>query len=238
MDPETAAEWISVRAPPKWRHGSALQLTPHFHVLLPEAVFEEAPQGGPDAQAARSHPLPPPDDAEVERLLRRVALRVVALLRKQGKLDPVACADALDALRARAAQQRLPLGEAPSRPKPRCAFLDGFSLHANTWVHENDRDNLVRLCGYGARGPLCLERLSRLPDGRLAYRMKRPSASGQNSSAPAENAVLCPERRFPRYGDPPRALPPRWHGRHLRAGSRLLARKGRLFILIPRSSRT
>lgn len=46
-------------------------------------------------------------------------------------------------------------------------------------MHENDRDNLIRLCGYGARGPLCLERLSRLPDGRLAYRMKRPSASGQ-----------------------------------------------------------
>ena len=46
-------------------------------------------------------------------------------------------------------------------------------------MHENDRDNLVRLCGYGARGPLSLERLSLLPDGRLAYRMKRPAAGGQ-----------------------------------------------------------
>ena len=48
-----------------------------------------------------------------------------------------------------------------------------------TRVHENDRDNLRRLCAYGARGPLSLERLSRLPDGRVAYRMKRPTASGQ-----------------------------------------------------------
>jgi len=161
------------------RFGSALQLTPHFHVLLPEAVFEDLPVIGPDAQAACHRPLPSPDDDEVERLLRTVALRVVGLLRKQGKLDNVSCDDALDALRARAAQQRLPLGEAPSPSKRRCAFLEGFSLHANTWVHENDRDNLRRLCAYGARGPLCNERLSLLPDGRVAYRMKRPAASGQ-----------------------------------------------------------
>ena len=38
--------------------GSALQLTPHFHVLLPEAVFEEP----------RLVPLPPPTTAEVEQL--------------------------------------------------------------------------------------------------------------------------------------------------------------------------
>ena len=87
----------------------------------------------PDAQAARPHSLPPPDDEEVERLLRTVAARVVSLLRKQGKLDNVSCEGVLDALRARAAQQRLPLGEerSPPKPKRRCAFLEGFSLHAN-----------------------------------------------------------------------------------------------------------
>ncbi len=85
------------------------------------------------------------------------------------------------ALRARPAQRRLPLGDeySPPKPKRRCAFLEGFSLHANTRVHENDRGNLRRLCAYGARGPLTLEGLSWLPDGRLAYCMKRPAASGQ-----------------------------------------------------------
>ena len=39
----------------------------------------------PDAMAARPHSLPPPDDEEVERLLRTVALRVIRLFRKQGK---------------------------------------------------------------------------------------------------------------------------------------------------------
>lgn len=160
------------------RFGSALQLTPHFHLLLPEAVFEEVSGAG---APIRLHLLPGPDDDEVETLLRTVALRVVKLLRKRGKLDEAEpCEGALDFLRARATrQQRLPLGEErlPSKRR-RCAFLDGFSLHADTWVHENNRQGLERLANYGARGPLSLERLSQLPDGRLAYRMKRPSASG------------------------------------------------------------
>lgn len=163
------------------RFGSALQLTPHFHVLLPEAVFEEVSGASP---AVRAWLLRGPNDAEVTTLLRTVALRVVKLLRKRGKLDEAEpCEGALDFLRARATrQQRLPLGEERlPRQRRRCAFLDGFSLHADTWVHENNREGLERLAHYGARGPLSLERLSQLSDGRLAYRMKRPSASGATS---------------------------------------------------------
>jgi hypothetical protein len=47
----------------------------------------------PDALGARPHALPPPDDEEVERLLRTVALRVVGLLRKQGKLEGTTTTD-------------------------------------------------------------------------------------------------------------------------------------------------
>ncbi|HZW88400.1 MAG TPA: transposase [Myxococcaceae bacterium] len=65
------------------------------------------------------------------------------------------------------------------RSSRRCAFVEGFSLHADTWLHENDVTGLERLCNYGARGPLSLERLSVLPDGRLAYRMKRASPTGE-----------------------------------------------------------
>jgi hypothetical protein len=32
----------------------------------------------------------------------------------------------------------------------RCALLEGFSLHANTHLHANDRQGLERLCRYGA----------------------------------------------------------------------------------------
>jgi hypothetical protein len=53
------------------------------------------------------------------------------------------------------------------RSARRCAFVEGFSLHADTWLHDNDVVGLERLCNYGARGPLSLERLSALSDGRL-----------------------------------------------------------------------
>jgi hypothetical protein len=165
------------------------------------------PQIGPEADALVARPvlLPSPDDEEVERLLRTVALRVVRLLRK---LDNLTCDGVIDALRAQATRRRLPLDqEEPSPPKRRCAFLEGFSLHANTRVHENDRDNLRCLCSYGARGPLSLERLSRLPDGRLAYRMKRPAppAIRSSSSSPSNSSVASPARPLPRA--PARGLP-------------------------------
>ncbi len=46
-------------------------------------------------------------------------------------------------------------------------MLEGFSLHANTHLHANDRKGLERLCRYGARGALALERLKRAEDGRF-----------------------------------------------------------------------
>ena len=151
-------------------------------MLVPEGVFEEVA----DADSpVRLCSLQPPTDEEVEKLLRTVALRVVKLLRKSGKLEePAGCEDALDFLRSEATRlSRLQLPEGESRPPyagKRCAFLEGFSLHANTWVHENNREGLERLCNYGARGPLSLTRLSARPDGRLAYQMKRPSSSGES----------------------------------------------------------
>jgi hypothetical protein len=87
--------------------------------------------------------------------------------------------DADAALKAASVQTRLPLGdEEPARTRRRCAFLEGFSLHANTWVHQNDRDSLERLCRYGARGPIALERLKRRDDGKLEYRLKKPLRGG------------------------------------------------------------
>ena len=52
-------------------------------------------------------------------------------------------------------------------------MVEGFSLHADTHVHENDRAGLAKLCRYGSRGAVAEERLSRLEDGRYAYRTKR-----------------------------------------------------------------
>ncbi len=56
---------------------------------------------------------------------------------------------------------------------PRCTMIDGVSLHANVAVPARDRRRLEKLCRYIARPPVSTERLSKLGDGRLLYRLKR-----------------------------------------------------------------
>ncbi|HZH16972.1 MAG TPA: transposase [Archangium sp.] len=112
-----------------------------------------------------------------------------------------------------ARQQRLRWTEVDVRPppskQPRCALLEGFSLHANTHLHANDRQGLERLCRYGARGALALERLSRAEDGRIAYRMKRPLPDGTTRLFFTGLELL---RRLASLGPPPRANLTRFHG--------------------------
>jgi hypothetical protein len=59
---------------------SALQVTPHFHPLVPDGVFV------PREDGVRFEPLPPPTQAGVERLLRVVRHRVLRLLERRGAL--------------------------------------------------------------------------------------------------------------------------------------------------------
>ena len=64
---------------------------------------------------------------------------------------------------------------APRRaPRPDCAEQEGFSLHAGVGLPggRRQREALERLCRYVARPVLAGERLSELPDGRLAYELR------------------------------------------------------------------
>jgi Putative transposase len=67
-------QWVLLKV------GSALQVTPHFHSLVPDGVF--LPWEG----SMRFEPLPPPTQAEVEQPLRVVRHRVLRLLEKRGAL--------------------------------------------------------------------------------------------------------------------------------------------------------
>jgi hypothetical protein len=89
------------------------------------------------------------------------------------------------------------------------AYLDGFSLHAAVHLHANDREGLAHLCGYGARPPFSQERLSKLPDGRLAYRLKRPLGDGRQTLRLQPSELL---RRLATLVPPPRAHFVRYHG--------------------------
>jgi hypothetical protein len=165
--------------------GGALQLTPHLHVLLPEVQWDAG--GAPVL-------LPPPEDEDVEavlhRLLRQLRARFAAVEGTWPEED-------LDLLQAQAAQHRLPLDEAtaPKKKVRRLAVAHGFSLHADTAVHAFDREGLRRLCGYGARGPVAQERLTRLEDGRYRWQPKRGPALTLTAEAMVKRLVaLLPPR--------------------------------------------
>ena len=156
-------------------------------------------------------PLPALTDDDVAQVLRRLESRVRALLKP--RLDALReDARSPDALAASQAESVSALrGKPPDarETKRLAAYHQGFSLHAGVHLHANDRQGLAQLCGYGARPPLTQERLSALPDGKLAYRMKRRLGDGR------EVLILEPRellRRLATLVPPPRAHLVRYHG--------------------------
>ncbi len=147
--------------------GGSINLNPHFHSLVLDGVYiSSAPY-----QASRFHPLPPPSDEEIAHITAAIARRVEKLLLRKGLLGEDAPTDP-DLLEAdqpllsqlysasvqsriatgpRAGQRVLRLGDridvegAEAITGPRCASVQGFSLHANVCVPAHDRRRLERL---------------------------------------------------------------------------------------------
>jgi hypothetical protein len=187
------------------RFGSALNLNVHFHCVIPDGVWTR------EEGVARFVELPSPTNDDVAEILRRIERRVRVLLKP--RLDALReHASPPDALAASQAESVSALrGKPPdaNQPKHLAAYHQGFSLHAGVHLHANNREGLAHLCGYGARPPLTQERLSVLPDGKLAYRMKRRLGDGR------EVLVLEPRellRRLATLVPPPRAHLVRYHG--------------------------
>jgi hypothetical protein len=83
------------------------------------------------------------------------------------------------------------------------------ALHAGVHLHANDRQGLEHLCGYGARPPFSQQRLTALPDGRLAWQLKRPLGDGRTALLLQPTELL---RRLATLVPPPRAHLVRYHG--------------------------
>jgi len=60
-----------------------------------------------------------------------------------------------------------------------CYSQNGFSIHAATVVHENDRKKLEQLIRYISRPPVANHRLKKQPDGTYTYKLKTPWNNGQ-----------------------------------------------------------
>jgi hypothetical protein len=205
------------------RFGDALNLNVHFHSLVLDGVYAQAP-----CAPLRFHALPPPEDAEVAHVVSQVARRVARLLERRGS-GPEADADSPDPLaaeqpllaalygasvsggiatgrragrRVRRLGDRIDADDLRELEGERCASTGGVSLHANVAVPARDRRRLERLCRYAARPPVSTERLSGLDDGRLLYRLRHRWRDGTTHVLfePAELleklAALVPPPRF------------------------------------------
>jgi hypothetical protein len=213
--------------------GSAINLNCHIHTLALDGVYPVSGSG-----PIRFHLLPPPDDDEVHRVVVRVARRLAKLLSQHGsgehgdlsECDPLAERDPLLATLAaasiqgrvatgpRAGQRLLRLGDRvdpedldylEATPPPRCANAAGLSLHADVAVPARDRKRLERLARYCGRPPIASDRLSKLADGRLCYRLKHRWRDGTT------HVVLDPVdllERLATFVPSPRSHMVRYHG--------------------------
>jgi hypothetical protein len=214
------------------RFGSALNLTPHFHTLVLDGVYE-----GPAHTPGRFQALDPPETEDVAHVLAGTARRILRRFERSGletDEDPIAADDPMMAmLGAASIRSRIATGPEAGEPwrrlgdrvepagleedgvepgasiPPRCVRHGGMSLHADVAVPAHDRRRLERLCRYVARPPLALDRLEAMTDGRLAYRLKTPWRDGTTHVVMERRELL--ERLAPLI-PPPRTHQVRYHG--------------------------
>jgi hypothetical protein len=196
------------------RFGGSLNLNVHMHGCFLDGVFTRDESG-----RVVFHALPKPEPSDLSAVLRRVHDRAVSWLRKRGYLDSPEAEgrpdasdnDALEAC-AQIAMRRgsfvkladaAPPAETETEPRSALvAELEGFNLHAGVHIAAGDDMGREKLLRYGARPAFALDRLRRLPDGRITYKVKysRPR-SKYRVMTPLELlarlASLIPPPRYP-----------------------------------------
>jgi hypothetical protein len=181
------------------RFGGAINLNIHLHSLVPDGVYYKDEEGG-----IRFHRLPPPSDSDVAQITERVARRVTRLLERrgmspeseQGEADRFSMEQPLLAeLYTASVQGRISTGlqagnylqtkgfqhepgQSKGKKSPRCSNVSGFNLHANVCIPAKARHQLENLCRYVARPAVATERLSILPDERVAYKLRHKWRNG------------------------------------------------------------
>jgi hypothetical protein len=91
----------------------------------------------------------------------------------------------------------------------RCADVAGFNVHANTGARANERERLEILVRYLARPPIANDRLSELPNGRLALQLKQRWRNGTTHVVFTPHELI--EKLIPLIPRP-RAHVVRYHG--------------------------
>jgi hypothetical protein len=192
----------------------------HLHVIALDGVFVR------DDESLVFHEGPAPSREEIAAVAERVERRMIRWFYRRGLLDERTAEERsneaheptpLEAcmqmslfggtlLRLAEDGTAVPLDDERFRTgtkSPWAAEVAGFNVHAGVTVRAGDRDGIEKLCRYGARPPFSLERMRLLPDGRVAYRLRKPRRSG------ATHLVLDPVHFLARIAAlvPPPRLP-------------------------------
>ena len=104
------------------RFGDSLNLNVHFHCAIPDGIFVT------EGADVRFEALPTPTDAELDALLRKIARRLIRLLRPPADAPEPDALDFLESAQHAALSAWQPArNDAPLRRKRHSAFVEGFS---------------------------------------------------------------------------------------------------------------
>lgn len=213
------------------RFGSSLNLNVHFHTSFLDGVYVRDASG-----PLAFHEAPSPTREDLDGVVRDVHRRALRWLERRGHLgrppleersNEAALPSPIEACAAIATQRgtmRTLAEEARGsdltarssgaevegpRREASASEHGGFNLHASVRIAADDDLGRERLCRYGARPALSLERLRVLPGGRIAYRTKKVGAGR------AKHRLMTPLELLARLAalvPPPRYPLVRYHG--------------------------
>ena len=194
------------------RFGSLLQLNPHGHAVVPDAVWSDD-GGGALAACALEAPTEPELQAVALQIVKAV-LRVVRRAAERADDEDDDAAAMWTTLAEAAAATAGPRARSSEGRRTRLAAqiqteLGVFSIHAGTSVRAGDRAGLERLLRYGARPALAHRRLSVTASGKVCYRLRKPYYTGQTEVVLEPVAFL---RRLAALVPPARQHQVRYYG--------------------------
>lgn len=176
------------------RFGSDLRLNIHLHMIFSEGVWNK------EGLFIESRG---PTDLDVKRVVEKIKSKCLTLLVRLGYLRPDeggfaeverekighpllnqaigASIRGRQLFKPNFAVPKIGAWDKEEVPKisgPKCAAIDHWSLHANTYIGAKDRKGLERLVGYVTRPSICEARLSLSSKGDVIYKLKKTFSDG------------------------------------------------------------
>ena len=183
------------------RFGGALNLNIHFHILSLDGAFQipDDPEKIPEFIETDR-----PKNEEILKIIKTFQLRMLKLLQRRGLVQKYESENGGETtfeppnietvLQESSVAYKIALGpnsgqkvrkvgslglvsDEPFKAGDLGAVLGGYSIHAATYVHKNNRAELERLCRYILRPPVAEERCE-IKGDKILYHFKSPWKDG------------------------------------------------------------